>query len=151
MFVLFCNDAPSHIRSDCLMYADDLKLYQQIQSPINMLTLQTDLDSLCVWSAAWDLCLNPSKCKTITFTLRKSLSNTRRFSPGPVIAGFNVHIRCVMEFGSAIWGGAARSHILRLDRIQHKLFMWMAAHSNCPYIYLSGLYRFITSFWRPSH
>ena len=71
LFVLFCNDVPTHISSECLMYADDLKLYRQIRSPGDALLLQTDLDSLHRWSIAWKLSLNPSKYKTITFSLRK--------------------------------------------------------------------------------
>ena len=190
LFALYCNDAPSQITSPCLMYADDIKLYRQIRSHSDTLTLQSDLDSLCRWSTAWKLSLNPSKCKTITFTLRKrpilssySIAGTvlervleirdlgilldskltfgphvdnvaakanralgvylrslqtcrapgnRRFSPGPIIAGYNAHIRSIMEFGSVIWGGAAKSHILRLERIQHKFLMWLATHSNYP-------------------
>ena len=31
-----------------------------------------------------------------------------------------------------VWGGAAKTHILRLERIQHKLLMWLATHSNSP-------------------
>lgn len=143
-----------------------------------------------MWSAEWKLSLNPSKCKVITFTLRKkpiqsyySVNNItlervteirdlgilldskltfgphidsvarkancalgmylrslqtyrgpagRRFLPGPIVAGFNAHIRSIMEFGSVIWGGAAKSHILRLERIQHKFLMWLATNSSKP-------------------
>ena len=53
-----------------------------------------------------------------------------RFPPGPIIAGFNAHIRSIMEFGNVIWGGAAKTRLLRLERIQHKFLM--AAHSNSP-------------------
>ena len=190
LFVLFCNDVPTHISSECLMYADNLKLYRQIRSPGDALLLQTDLDSLYRWSIAWKLSLNPSKCKTITFSLRKkpiescymvnnitlervtemrdlgilfdskltfgphidsvvvkanralgmylrSLQTyrapaVRRFPPGPIMAGFNAHVRSIMEFGSVIWGGVAKTHLSRLERIQHKFFMWLATNSNCP-------------------
>jgi len=60
----------------------------------------------------------------------------RRFSPGPIVAGFNAHIRSVIEFGSVIWGGAAKTHILRLERIQHKFLMWLATHSSSPFVSL---------------
>ena len=173
-----------------LMYADDVKLFRLIRSPGDAVALQGDLERLCVWSSTWKLSLNPSKCKVITFTLRKkpveasySINNVtldrvtemrdlgilldskltfgphidnvvgkanralgmylrslqtyrapagRRFSPGPIMAGFNAHIRSIMEFGSVIWGGAAKTHILRLERIQHKFLMWLATHSSNP-------------------
>ena len=35
-------------------------------------SLQADLDSLSAWSKIWHLKLNPAKCKTISFTLRKT-------------------------------------------------------------------------------
>ena len=31
-----------------------------------------------------------------------------------------------------IWSGAAKSHMIRLDRVQHKFLMWLACNSNCP-------------------
>ena len=30
-----------------------------------------------------------------------------------------------MEYGSVIWGGAADTHLKRLDRIQYKFLMWL--------------------------
>ena len=71
----------------------------------------------------------------------------RRCSPGPIVACCNAHIRSLMEFGSVVWGGAAKTHILRLERIQHKLLMWLATHSNSP-MRVFGLCCFVTSFWR---
>ena len=67
LFVLFCNDVPSQISSTCLLYADYIKLYRRIRSPGDAVLLQTDLERLCLWSAAWKLSLNPSKCKTIKY------------------------------------------------------------------------------------
>ena len=154
------------------------------------LALQADVDKLCLWSGTWKLALNPSKCKSITFTLRRKPVDTtyhiggtalervsqmrdlgvlldskltfgphidelvrkvnralgmylrslqsyrapagRRLPPGPIMTGFNAHIRAIMEFGCVIWGGAAKTHIARLERIQHKFLMWLGRHSNSP-------------------
>ena len=71
LFVLFCNDVPASLASSCLMYADDLKLFRHVRTPEDATALQIDLDRLCRWSETWKLKLNPAKCKTITFTLRK--------------------------------------------------------------------------------
>ena len=50
----------------------------------------------------------------------------RRIEPAPLVAAFNAHVRSILEFGSVIWSGAAKSHITRLDRVQHKFLIWLA-------------------------
>lgn len=67
----------------------------------------------------------------------RSLSSTRaprgrKFPPGPLIVGFNAHIRSVVEFGSVVWAGAAKSHLKRLERVQHKFLIWLAVNSTKP-------------------
>ena len=56
----------------------------------------------------------------------------RRFCPAPLITAFNAHVRSIMEFGSVVWAGAAKTHVQRLERIQHKMLMWLAFHSTKP-------------------
>ena len=81
LFVLFCNDIPSYLSSTCLMYADELKLCKQIRSPDDAVALQTDLQKLCSWSGDWKLKVNPTKCKVITFSLRKK----------PILASYRIN------------------------------------------------------------
>ena len=190
LFVLFCNDVARHISSTCLMHTDDMKIDRCVRSPNDAALLQSDLDKFCEWSSAWKLQLNPSKCKAITFSLRKnpvvstysinhailervseirdlgvildskltfgphidsvvgranralgmyvrSLSSHRatrekKFPPSPLIVGFNAHIRSIVEFGSVIWAGAAKTHLKRIERIQHKFLIWLAVNSTKP-------------------
>ena len=63
------------------MYADDLKLCKRIRSPDDAVALQTDLGKLCSWSDTWKLKLNPTKCKVITFTLRRK----------PIVASYSIN------------------------------------------------------------
>ena len=56
----------------------------------------------------------------------------RRFRPAPLITAFNAHVRSIMEFGSVVWAGAAKTHVQRLERVQHKMLMWLATHSTNP-------------------
>ena len=72
LFACFLADLPSCITSECIMYADDVKLYRRIGSSADCATLQSDLDRPRDWSRTWRLCLNPAKCKSISFTLRTS-------------------------------------------------------------------------------
>lgn len=187
---IILQDVTRHISSTCLMYAEDMKLSRCIRSPSDAALLHSDLDKFCEWSSAWKLQLNPSKCKVITFTLRRkpvvstyyinctalervseirdlgvildsrltfgphidsvvgranralgiylrSLSSRReskgkKFPPSPLIVGFNAHIRSVVEFGSVIWAGAAKTHLKRIERIQHKFLIWLAVNSTKP-------------------
>ena len=73
---------------------------------------------------------------TITY-LANTASNQRasvgrRFKPFPLIVAFNVHVLSILEFDSIIWFGAAKSHIVQLERVQHKFLIWLAANCDSP-------------------
>ena len=72
LFTCFVADLPKHVKTSCLSYADDVKIFHRISSTADAHALQADLDRLSLWSKTWHLKLNPAKCKTITFTLRSS-------------------------------------------------------------------------------
>ena len=72
LFALFINDLPDAVRADCVMFADDVRLYRRVDSCADTALLQADLDRLCRWSESWGLSLNPSKCKILTLSLRRS-------------------------------------------------------------------------------
>lgn len=67
IFILFANDLCHRIRSHCLMYADDLKIYRIISSLIDCAALQQDLDAVADWCSSNGMELNIKKCKTISF------------------------------------------------------------------------------------
>ena len=191
LFVLFANDLPDKIKTNCLMFADDLKLFHQIRSVEDAETLQADLDYLARWSHDWKLELNPSKCKSFTMTLKtkpivatykiqniplekvscirdlgvwldakltfaehvekiarkangrlglmmRSLQlghpvgevRRRSLRPEPILAAYFGNVRSILEFGCVIWGGAAKTHMDKLERIQHKFLMWLSFKSS---------------------
>ena len=72
LFTCYVADLPLHLKTSSLSYADDVKIYHRIKSHEDINHLQADLDRLAQWSKTWLLRLNPSKCKSITFTLRTS-------------------------------------------------------------------------------
>ena len=45
-----------------------------------------------------------------------------------VLTSYFAYVRSNMEYCCVIWGGAARTHTDRLDRIEHKFLMWLNAH-----------------------
>ena len=72
LFICFTSDVHCTVRTNCIMYADDIKLYHRVKCIADADALQADLSSLAAWSRVWRLKLNPSKCNVISFTLRKS-------------------------------------------------------------------------------
>ena len=59
--------------------------------------------------------------------LIRSLQGVRgRFSKTAVIAAYNANVRSILEYGSVIWAGAADTHLLRLERVQHKFLAFLA-------------------------
>ena len=62
----------------------------------------------------------------------------------PIISTFCANVRSILEFGSVIWGGAAETHMDRVERVQHKFLMWLCARSRVSNVALeySDLLRF---------
>ena len=76
-FLLLVLDLLQCLRySHALFYADDLKLYNEIETISNMERLQAELDALQFRSEENLLPLNVGKCIKITFTLRTTPTET---------------------------------------------------------------------------
>ena len=186
LFALFINDLPLNIHSDCLLYADDVKIFRKITTRSDQITLQDDLNRMASWSVKWGLKLNPIKCKSFTITLRRAPVRThysinqvelepvseirdlgvildtkltfaahishivrranrslglliRSFQTGSKGSRFNraalqcayfANVRSILEYCSVIWAGAADSHTVRVDRVQHKFLVWLLYHTS---------------------
>lgn len=69
LFLAFINDIPEILKSNCLLYADDLKVFRTVTSDHDGKLLQNDLNRLHSWSRSWHITINAAKC----FHLRVSL------------------------------------------------------------------------------
>ena len=68
LFLLFINDIGVNLRySKLLIFADDVELFSQINSPLDQSRLQIDLDAIIEWADANELRLNVGKCSFISF------------------------------------------------------------------------------------
>jgi len=78
LFSLFFNNAQSVLHhSRLLCFADDMKLYNIIQSVEDCSLLQDDLNRFVMWSKSLGLALNIAKCRSMSFTrTRSSIINT---------------------------------------------------------------------------
>ena len=67
LFVLFLNDIVCglHGGTNILMYADDTKIWRQIECEDDHLTLQLDINYLHDWSVRNKMKFHPSKCKVL--------------------------------------------------------------------------------------
>ena len=67
LFVNFINDMPETVDSICQLFADDAKLFRNVnlREEKNNALLQKDLDALSNWSDKWQLPFNVGKCKVL--------------------------------------------------------------------------------------
>ena len=66
LFLIYINNLPDEINSTIYMYADDTKLYREINSLDDHTILQRDLEKLCKWSEKWLLKFHPNKCSILS-------------------------------------------------------------------------------------
>jgi hypothetical protein len=71
LFVIYINDLPSCVLSDIFLFADDTKVYREIECDADQEVLQRDLHSLFDWSERWLLCFHPDKCKVLQITNKR--------------------------------------------------------------------------------
>ena len=62
--------------SKLAMYADDILLYRPVRSTADLICLQEDTTSLCLWANSVNLCFNPWKCKAMILLRRKPVATS---------------------------------------------------------------------------
>lgn len=74
MFIIYINDISScFAHCHFLLYADDLKIYRKVESHIDVLLVQEDLNRLSDYCTKNRLFLAYNKCKHITFTKKHDI------------------------------------------------------------------------------
>ena len=63
LFLLYVNDLPDHIRSECRLFADDTLLFNSRE---NKAELQQDLNVLQEYASKWQLTFNVAKCAVLS-------------------------------------------------------------------------------------
>lgn len=96
LFILFINDITSCFKySNCLMYADDLKLFRTINEHHDAVLLQSDVDKLIKWCCMNGLHLNVNKCYCVSYTRKH---NTIQF-PYSIIDATLSHLNEIKDLG----------------------------------------------------
>lgn len=74
LFLIFINDISECVKhSECLLFADDFKLYKTLSSIDDCIKLQEDIAAVHEWSLRNRLKFNLNKCQVVTFS-RKAVN-----------------------------------------------------------------------------
>jgi hypothetical protein len=67
LFLIYINDLPAEIitNTHCVMFADDVKIYQEINSSSDSEALQASLEKIISWANKWQINLSASKCNVL--------------------------------------------------------------------------------------
>lgn len=68
LFLVFVNDLLSKMKSECLAYADDIKIFRRISNHQDCEALQSDIKTIVEWCDENSMSLNTKKCQVITFS-----------------------------------------------------------------------------------
>ena len=71
------NDIPDIITSTAKLFADNTKIYQQINNVEDSIALQIDLTTLDLWVDRWQMKFNPTKCEVMRILHNKDKRSTR--------------------------------------------------------------------------
>ena len=117
LILLFINDLPNGLASKVRLFADDCAIYLQLTSDDCPLKLQSDLHKLSTWSSTWKLSFNPSECRVLHITKKKSPLKHPYYLYGSKLSesdvhpylgvhisntlSWNEHINCISRKGSS--------------------------------------------------
>ena len=65
LFLLYINDLPDAVQCPLRMFADDTKVFAQVDDDQGTSRLQEDLEALSAWSDAWMMPFNEDKCNIL--------------------------------------------------------------------------------------
>ena len=54
----------------------------------------------------------------------------QKFDRKALLVAYYANVRSILEYGSVVWSGAAKTHLKRLERVQHKFLVWLAARAR---------------------
>ncbi|XP_046845884.1 uncharacterized protein LOC124439638 [Xenia sp. Carnegie-2017] len=77
MFLIYVNEIPGIITSTAKLFADDTKIYRQINNIDDSIDLQIDLTTLDLWADRWQMKFNSTKCEVMRITHNRDKKSTR--------------------------------------------------------------------------
>ena len=74
LFLVYVNNIPNVVTSSIEMFAEDTKIYREINNAEDTLALPSDLDCLEYWTRNWQVKFNPQKCEVMRITHKQDKS-----------------------------------------------------------------------------
>ena len=72
LFLIYINDITCDLQSDSFIYADDTSLLEVVDDPtFSAVSLNNDLERINAWTRDWLVTINPSKTKSIIFSVKR--------------------------------------------------------------------------------
>ena len=76
LFLLHINDIHHQVSSTTRLFADDCLVYREINSAEDEAALQSDLNTMVNWSKTWGMHFNPTKCKAMRVSRKRTPGKT---------------------------------------------------------------------------
>ena len=71
LFLVYINDIPENLQTDCFLYADDTSLLEIVENPIySAAALNNDLEQIHGWTRTRQKTLNRDKTKALIFSTK---------------------------------------------------------------------------------
>ena len=129
LFSIYVNDIPSVVDSQTLMFADDTKIFRQIQSQMDFHQFQQDINNLFARSVKWLLKFNGSKCFIFHLGPDHPFGNYYldgiQVSPTNVVKDLGVTIDSLLKFHehtNLTVSKANRVLVVRLFNVESKIW-----------------------------
>ena len=72
LFLIYINDLTDELISNLFIYADDTMLFEVVENAdVSAANLNDDLKRISHWSSKWLATMNPSKCRSLVFSLKR--------------------------------------------------------------------------------
>jgi hypothetical protein len=72
LFLIYVNDITDNLESKPFVYADDTTLFEVVDDPVESAeNLNNDLAKISEWSDKWLVTMNPSKTRSMLFSLKR--------------------------------------------------------------------------------
>ena len=128
LFLLYVNDIPNVVTSSIKMFADDTKIYREINNAEDTLALQSDLDCLENWTRSWQFKFNPLKCEVMRITHKQDkskhpyhLSNKELKSVRSCKdLGVKSLVRPIPEYACPVWSPYLVKDKLAIEKVQRR-------------------------------
>ena len=80
LFLIYINDLTNELISNPFIYADDTMLFEVVENvDVSAANLNDDLNRISHWSNKWLVTMNPSKCRSLVFSLKRVKKELNQF------------------------------------------------------------------------